>query len=102
MKTVAVERRPEADRINADLTLSAVPIVLDRIVIVAATGDSAGATGSGTGRTLTLERVSRLPLDNARDLAAIAALTPGVVSTAPQRRRLGSTGEGRARGIEER
>ncbi len=78
--TLAVERRAEADRITADFALAFVPTVLDSVVVVGGTGDSAGA-GSGTGRTLTLERVSRLPLDDAGDLAAIAALTPGVVST---------------------
>jgi len=82
VNTVAVERRAEADRINADIGLSAVPAVLERVVITAEPVDSARGTGSGTGRTLTLERVSRLPLDDAGDLAAIAALTPGVVGTA--------------------
>ena len=80
--TVAVERRAEADRINAEISLSAVPTVLERVVITAAPVDSAEGAGSGTGRTLSLERVSRLPLDDAGELAAIAALTPGVVSTA--------------------
>ncbi|MDB4909584.1 MAG: hypothetical protein JWO39_407 [Gemmatimonadetes bacterium] len=82
VKTLTVERRAEADRINADLALSAVPALLERVVITAASTDSESATGSGTGRTLSLERVSRLPLDDAGDLGAIAALTPGVVSTA--------------------
>jgi hypothetical protein len=77
--TIAVERRAEADRINADVALSAVATVLDSVVVVA-TGDS--ASGSGTGRTLSSERVAHFPLDDAGDLAAIASLTPGVVSTA--------------------
>jgi hypothetical protein len=78
--TLTVARRPEADRITADLALSTTATLLDRVV-VSAPGDSA-AGGSGTGRTVTQERVNRLPLDNAGDLAAIAALTPGVVATA--------------------
>ena len=79
--TIAVARRAEADRINADLALSAAAAVLDRVIVFGRTSDSTAAGGSGTGRTLTQERVNRLPLDNAGDLAAIAALTPGVVST---------------------
>ena len=45
------------------------------------TPDSAAAS-AGTGRTVTQERVSRLPVDNAGDLAAIATLTPGVGTSA--------------------
>lgn len=81
MSNASVVRRPEADRINADFTLPTAATVLDR-VLVSAPVDSAAATGSGTGRTVTQERLERLPVDNAGDLAAIAALTPGVVSTA--------------------
>jgi Carboxypeptidase regulatory-like domain len=79
--TMAVERRAESDRINADLPLSATAAVLERVVVLGRLIDSAGV-GGGTGRTVTQDRVNRLPLDNAGDLAAIAALTPGVVTTA--------------------
>lgn len=82
LNTLGVERRAEADRINAEISLSAVATVLERVVVTAAPVDSGGGAGSGTGRTLTLERLNRLPLDDGGDLTAIAALTPRVVSTA--------------------
>jgi hypothetical protein len=77
---INVARRAESDRINVDVAMSTAVTVLDRLVVTARR-DSGGVTGSGTGRAITQERVSRLPLDNAGDLAAIAALTPGVVTT---------------------
>ncbi len=82
LNTLGVERRAEADRMNAEISLSAVATVLERVVVTAAPVDSGEGAGSGTGRTLTLERLNRLPLDDGGDLTAIAALTPGVVSTA--------------------
>lgn len=81
MSNASVVRRPEADRINADFALRIAATVLDR-VLVSAPADSVTGAGAGTGRTVTQDRVERLPVDNAGDLAAIAALTPGVVSTA--------------------
>jgi hypothetical protein len=79
--SLAVARRAESDRINADLTLKTTTTVLERVTVLGAR-DSNGLAGSGTGRTVTQERVSRLPLDNAGDLAAIASLTPGVIAKA--------------------
>ncbi len=80
MSNVSVARRPEADRINADFALNTAAAVLDRVLVIAP-ADPAAAGGAGTGRTVTQDRVERLPVDNAGD-PAIAALTPGVVSTA--------------------
>ena len=77
MASLTVARRAESDRINIDITLSITATLLERVVV---TPDSSSAS-AGTGRTVSQERVSRLPLDNAGDLAAIAALIPGVVST---------------------
>jgi Carboxypeptidase regulatory-like domain len=81
MATVAVARRPESDRINADVPLTSTPALLERVVVTAPLGDSTSEMSSGTGRTVSQDRVNRLPLDNAGDLAAIAALTPGIVVT---------------------
>lgn len=81
MATMSVARRPESDRINVDLSLTSAATVLGRVLVTASTDAAAGVGGSGTGRTVMQERVDRLPVDNAGDLAAIAALTPGVVST---------------------
>jgi len=77
MTSLTVARRAESDRINVDIALPVTATLLERVVV---TPDSTAAS-AGTGRTVTQERISRLPLDNAGDLAAIAALTPGVVST---------------------
>jgi hypothetical protein len=79
LATVTVARRAESDRINADIALVTAVAVLDRVVVKGRSDQSVAS--SSTGRTVTQERVDRLPLDNAGDLAAIAALTPGVVST---------------------
>lgn len=72
MSTASVLRRAEADRINADFALTTAAAVLDR-VLVTAPADSTATGGSGTERTVTQDRVERLPVDNAGDLAAIAA-----------------------------
>ncbi len=76
-KSITVVRGAESDRISADVALSIGPLLLDSVIIRPA--DSSRVPGSGTGRTVTQDKVSRLPVDNAGDLAAIAALTPGVV-----------------------
>ncbi|MDQ6888567.1 MAG: carboxypeptidase-like regulatory domain-containing protein [Gemmatimonadota bacterium] len=79
--TIAVARRAEADRVSADFALSVAAAILDRVVVLGGNRDSTGVGAAGTGRILTQEQVNRLPIDNAGDLAAIAALAPGVVGT---------------------
>ncbi len=78
LATVNVARRTDSDRINVDVTLSTAAALLSKVTITPTAADAAAA--GGTGRTVTQERLQRLPLDNAGDLAAIAALTPGVVT----------------------
>lgn len=77
---LSLQRRAEADRISADVRLTSTATVLTDVTVTAARRDSAIA-GGGTGRTLLQDRITELPLDAAGDLAAIAALTPGVVAT---------------------
>jgi hypothetical protein len=79
MTTMAVARGTTTDRITVDVPMRSTTTTLAPVV-VSARADSSAAVG--TGSTVTSDRVIRLPLDNASDLAAIAALTPGVVVTA--------------------
>jgi hypothetical protein len=79
--TVGVERRTETDRISADITLATRAAALAEVTVRAARSDSTPEV-NGTGRTLTPTIVNRLPVDVAGDLAALAALSPGVVGTA--------------------
>jgi hypothetical protein len=78
---LSLQRRAEADRITAEVRLTSAATVLSDVTVTAARGDSTRAAG-GTGRTLLQDRITELPLDAAGDLAAIAALAPGVVATA--------------------
>jgi Carboxypeptidase regulatory-like domain len=79
--TVGIERRAETDRLALDITLATRATALSAVTVRAASSDSI-ATVNGTGRTLTPTIVNRLPIDVAGDLAALAALSPGVVATA--------------------
>jgi Carboxypeptidase regulatory-like domain len=76
---LSLQRRTEADRISADVRLSSAATVLSDVTVTAARHDSVAA--GGTGRTLLQDRITELPLDAAGDLAAIAALAPGVIAT---------------------
>lgn len=77
---VAVQRRPGTDRLVADVVLQPTAVTLSAVLVHG--GDSTGTRGaSGTGRTLTPGELNRLPVDPG-DLAALAALAPGVVVTA--------------------
>jgi len=78
MTTLAVAKGTTSDRINVEVPLRTTAQVLGPVV-VSANVDTTERTG--TGSVMTQDRVIRLPLDNASDLAAIAALTPGVVVT---------------------
>jgi len=77
---LSLQRRAEADRITAEVRLTSAATVLSDVTVTAARIDSTRAAG-GTGRTLLQDRITELPLDAAGDLAAIAALAPGVVAT---------------------
>ena len=80
---VSLERRAEADRIAANVSLVPVAATLQQVTVTArqTAGDSAGFS-AGTGRSLSQELVERLPLIDPGDLTAIASLVPGVVATA--------------------
>jgi hypothetical protein len=80
---VALERRAEADRIAANVSLTPVAATLQQVTVTGrqAGGDSLGLA-AGTGRSLSQTLVERLPLIDPGDLAAIASLAPGVVAIA--------------------
>ena len=79
--TSTFERRAETDRIRGDFALKQMALALDTIVVIASLSDSS-AEGAGVGRTISQDRVNRLPIDAAGDLAALAGLAPGVVGVA--------------------
>jgi hypothetical protein len=78
--TLTLERRPETDRIAANVTLTIAATTLAGVTVTASRGDSSSAVGA-TGRHLTPDAVNRLPIDATGDLAALAALSPGVIGT---------------------
>ncbi len=86
-RTVLVQRQVDEDQLIANLTLgtpgaSGTP-TLDRVVVRgqrnAGRGNDRPSPGS-TERLLTPDQVLRLPIEDASDLTALAALAPGVVS----------------------
>lgn len=78
-----VTRQSDDDRIMVDVRMGDRPVVLEEIVARATRGVPGGRdapTPGSTERNFTAEQALRLPVD-ASDLAALAALVPGVIIT---------------------
>ena len=88
-RTVLVQRQVDEDQLIANVTLGAPgaagAATLDRVVVRGQRNQRGGndrPSPGSTERLLTPDQVLRLPIEDASDLTALAALAPGVVSIA--------------------
>ncbi len=88
-RTVLVQRQVDEDQLLADVTLGAPGAggapTLERVVVRGQRAPRGGNDRPSPGaaeRLLTPDQVLRLPIEDASDLTALAALAPGVVSIA--------------------